>query len=66
MRPRSFSVISVLTEPGAVFSLPLWVPTSLGVVTFLLSGALHQRYQWRQLLHRERHLPALFPSQPRP
>jgi hypothetical protein len=49
----------------AVFTLPLWVSTSLGVVTFLLSGALHQRYQWRQLLHRERNLPALFPSQPR-
>ena len=50
----------------AVFALPLWVSTSMGVVTFLVSGALHQRYQWRQLLHRERHLPALFPSQPRP
>lgn len=50
----------------AVFALPLWVSTSMGVVTFLLSGALHQRYQWRQLLHRERHLPALFPGQPRP
>lgn len=50
---------------GAVFTLPLWVSTSLGVVTFLLSGALHQRYQWRQLLQRERHLPVLFPSHPR-
>ena len=48
----------------AVFSLPLWFSTSMGVVTFLLSGTLHQGYQWRQLLHRERHLPALFPSQP--
>ena len=35
------------------------------VLTFLLSGALHQRYQWRQLRHRERNLPALFPSQPK-
>ena len=50
----------------AVFSLPLWVSTSMGVIIFLLSGALHQRYQWRQLLQRERHLPALFPSHPRP
>jgi hypothetical protein len=48
-----------------VFPLPLWVSTSMGVITFLLSGALHQRYQWRQLLQRERHLPALFPSHPR-
>ena len=48
-----------------LFSLPLWVPTSMGVAAFLLSGALHQRYQWRQLRHRERNLPALFPSQPK-
>jgi hypothetical protein len=50
----------------AVFTLPLWVSTSMGVVTFLVSVALHQRYQWRQLLHQERNLPVLFPSQPRP
>lgn len=49
----------------AVFTLPLAVTTSMGVLTFLLSGALHQHYQWRQLRHRERDLPALFPSQPR-
>ncbi len=51
---------------AAGFSLPLWLSTSLGVLIFLLSGALHQLYQWRQLRQRERHLPALFPSHPRP
>jgi len=44
----------------AVFSLPLWVCTSAGVVTFLVSVVLHQRYQWMRL---ERNLPILFPSQ---
>ncbi len=47
----------------AVFSLPLWVCTSAGVVTFLVSVVLHQRYQWGQWMRLERNLPILFPSQ---
>ena len=49
----------------AAFALPLWVTTSAGVVTFLLSVGLHQRYQWRQWMRLGRNLPVLFPSQPR-
>jgi hypothetical protein len=49
----------------AAFTLPLWVTTSAGVVTFLLSVVLHQRYQWRQWTRLGRNLPVLFPSQPR-
>jgi len=49
----------------AVFTLPLWVGAGVGVVIFLLSLALHQRYQWAQGLRMERSLPVLFPSQPR-
>ena len=30
----------------AVVALPLWVSTITGVVTFLVSVGLHQRYQW--------------------
>ena len=44
----------------AVFSLPLWVCTSAGVVTFLVSVVLHQRYQWSQWMRVRR----LFPSRP--
>jgi hypothetical protein len=47
----------------AVFSLPLWVCTSAGVVTFLVSVVLHQRYQWGQWMRLERNLPIFFPSQ---
>jgi hypothetical protein len=50
----------------AAFTFPLWVATSAGVVTFLLSMALLQRYQWRQWMHQARTMPVLFPSQPRP
>ena len=50
----------------AAFSLPLAVTTSAGVVTFLLSVALLQRYQWRQWMRQARTMPVLFPSQPRP
>src|SRR6266700_3273281 len=32
----------------AAFTLPLVVTTSAGVVTFLVSVGIHQRYQWRQ------------------
>jgi len=47
----------------AVFSLPLWICTSVGVVTFLVSVVIHQRYQWSQWMRLERNLPVLFPSQ---
>ena len=47
----------------AAFTFPLWVVTSAGVVTFLLSEAIHQCYQWRQKLRLARTLPVLFPSQ---
>jgi len=47
-----------------VFSLPLWVCTSAGVVAFLVSVVIHQRYQWGQWMRQERNLPILFPSQP--
>ncbi len=50
----------------AAFTFPLWVSTSAGVVTFLLSVALLQRYQWRQWRRLARTMPVLFPSQPRP
>ena len=49
----------------AAFTLPLWITTSAGVVTFLVSVGLHQRYQWRQWMHLASNLPVLFPSQPR-
>jgi hypothetical protein len=48
----------------AVFSLPLWVCTSAGVLTFLVSVLIHQRYQWSQWMRQSRTLPVLFPSQP--
>jgi len=50
----------------SAFTFPLWVSTSAGVVTFLLSVALLQRYQWRQWMRQTRTMPILFPSQPRP
>ena len=49
----------------AAFTFPLWVGASVGVVVFLVSLGLHQRYQWEQGLRVERNLPVLFPSQPR-
>ena len=49
----------------AAFTLPLVVTTSAGVVTFLASVGLHQRYQWRQWMRLGRNLPVLFPSQSR-
>jgi hypothetical protein len=48
----------------AVFSLPLWVCTSGGVVVFLVSVVIHQRYQWSQWMRLERNLRVLSPSQP--
>jgi hypothetical protein len=49
----------------AVFTFPLWAATSAGVVTFLVSVGLQQRYQSEQWMRVERNLPVLFPSQPR-
>lgn len=49
----------------AALSLPLPVSTGAGVVTFLASVGLHQRYQWRQWMRLGRDLPAIFPSRPR-
>ena len=49
---------------SALFSWPLLVCTSAGVVAFLLSIVLHQRYQWRQWKRLQRELPTQFPSQP--
>ena len=48
----------------AMFSLPLLVCTGAGVVAFLVSVVIHQRYQWGQWVRLERNLPTLFPSQP--
>jgi hypothetical protein len=45
----------------AAFTLPLVITTSAGVVTFLVSVGIHQRYQWRRV---GSNLPILFPSQP--
>jgi hypothetical protein len=49
----------------AAFTLPLWVCTSAGVVTFFVSMRIQQRYQSGQWMRVERNLPVLFPSQPR-
>ncbi len=48
---------------SALFTFPLLVCTSAGVVTFLVSFGIHQRYQWGQWRHLEQNLAALFPSQ---
>jgi hypothetical protein len=48
----------------AAFTFPLWVSTSAGVVAFLLSVTIHQRYQWLQWMRLARTMPVLFPSQP--
>ena len=50
----------------AAFTFPLWISTSVAIVTFLLSVALLQRYQWRQWMRQAHTMPVLFPSQPRP
>jgi hypothetical protein len=47
----------------AVFSLPLWICTSAGVVAFLVSVVIQQRYQWSQWMRLGRKLSTLFPSQ---
>ena len=48
---------------SALLNFPLLVCTSAGVVTFLVSLGIHQRYQWGQWRRLEQNLAALFPSQ---
>jgi hypothetical protein len=48
----------------AAITLPLEVTTSAGVVAFLVSVGLHQRYQWRKWVVLDRNQPVLFPSPP--
>jgi hypothetical protein len=48
----------------AAFTIPLWVCTSAGVVAFLMSLVLHQRYQWNQWMCVVRTMRGLFPKQP--
>jgi hypothetical protein len=45
---------------AALFSFPLLVCTSAGVVPFLVSIGLQQRYQWGQWRRLEQNLAALF------
>ena len=45
---------------SALFTFPLLVCTSAGVVTFLVSFGIHQRYQWGQWSRLEQNLVALF------
>jgi hypothetical protein len=45
---------------AALFTFPLLVCTSAGVVTFLVSFGIHQRYQWRQWRRLEQNLGDLF------
>jgi hypothetical protein len=47
---------------SALSIFPLLVCTGAGVVTFLVSFGLHQRYQWGQWRRLQRELPPLFPS----
>ena len=49
----------------AAFTFPLWACIIAGVVIFLVSVGIHQRYQSRQWTRVERNLPILFPSLPR-
>ena len=70
---RSFGMMAVINSVLAgsfvglllaAFTLPLWVSTSAGVVAFLVSLVLQQRYQWSQWMHVVRTMRGLFPSQP--
>lgn len=45
---------------SALFTFPLQVSTSAGVVTFLVSFGIHQHYQWRQWRRLEHNLMVLF------
>src|SRR5205823_6786648 len=46
----------------AAFTFPLWACIIAGVVMFLVSVGIHQRYQSRHWKRVERNLPVLFPS----
>ena len=48
---------------SALFTFPLQVCTSVGVVSFLVSLSLHQRYQWGQWRRLEQDLAALAQAQ---
>ena len=48
----------------AVFAVPLWATTSAGVVMFLVSVGIHQRYQWGQWKRLGRAMPGFFPHEP--
>jgi hypothetical protein len=45
----------------ALFALPLLACTSTGVVTFLLSVVILQRYHWKRFKQTEQ-IPVIFPS----
>jgi hypothetical protein len=46
------------------FALPLWLCTCAGALAFLLSVAIHQRYQWAEWARVGRSMPARFPGKP--
>jgi hypothetical protein len=48
-----------------LFAWSLLVCTGAGIVTFLMSIAIHQRYQWDKFKRSEQNIPVLFPSQAR-
>jgi hypothetical protein len=48
----------------ALFTLPLLVCTCAGIVTFLVSVVILQRYHWNRFKHTEQ-IPVLFPSEER-
>ena len=59
MSPRKRALLVVLFLPVALLGLL----AAVGVVAFLVSVVIHQRYQWGQWMRLERNLPILFPSQ---
>jgi hypothetical protein len=67
--PSMIAVINSVLVGGfvglllAAFTFPLGVSAGAGVVMFLLSVTIHQRYQWKQGMRQVRSVSALFPSQ---
>ncbi len=51
-------------QPLAELSSQMVTITSAGVMIFLLSLGVHQRYQWGQWRRTEQNLAVLFPGQP--